>query len=260
MRRWMLPAAGSVLSIGIAVAQAQAETLDDFLGLWEPSDGSCRWIQEVVEAEAPYLSIERDMVDPDDYNCPVTFEIPTTGSGQAEDNTGSAKRTRLEFSLTKGVLRDRGGRAFKRCYDETAYDAKTCEFELESVTTQIDSEAEYWMEAVGGGDPATACDRHQTYRRPSRTLIAAGDSSAGGIKAEMAGQESAQPPTATSTRKSARRARRSSSRGEDRHRPAGRRLQGDLLHAAFGQIDPHARAVIALTSSPSTRPWRRRCG
>ena len=76
MRRSMLPAVGSVLSIGIAVAQAQAETLDDFLGLWEPNDGSCRWIQEVVEAEAPYLSIERDMVDSDDYNCfPVTFEI-----------------------------------------------------------------------------------------------------------------------------------------------------------------------------------------
>lgn len=167
MRRWMLPAAGSVLSIGIAVAQAQAETLDDFLGLWEPSDGSCRWIQEVVEAEAPYLSIERDMVDSDDYNCfPVTFEISDNrlgATGACQDNTGSAKRTRLEFSLTKGVLRDRGGRAFKRCYDETAYDAKTCEFELESVTTQIDSEAEYWMEAVGGGDPATACDRHQTY-------------------------------------------------------------------------------------------------
>lgn len=40
---------------------------------------------------------------------------------------------------------------------------KTCAFELESVTAQIDDEAGFWIEAVGGSDPATACDRHQTY-------------------------------------------------------------------------------------------------
>lgn len=167
MRRLTMMAACSLLATGLSARSGQAETLDDFLGLWEASDRACLWIQEVVETEAAYLSIERDMIDSDDYNCfPVTLDVAGNrllASGECQDRTGAVKKTRLDFVLSEGVLADKGGRAFKRCYDEPAYQAKTCETELESISGQIDGEAGFWMEAVEDGDPVTACDRHRTY-------------------------------------------------------------------------------------------------